>query len=257
MVSHENSYNNEVDEVDDDALKQLGAMEQAELARADGPVGTDLDVVARRELALHALDTIGEVLEVDVSVAALMHLAKDKDKTVRVNAKRALRTIEAIGREDSEVVRRVGQTSLYHYVEGVMLYGASQRTYLGLMELFHMTAEEATALYALREQIADACHTSDEKPGFPTLVKALAKVGMSPAEAAMDTDAALHAMDAAGFFVGYGPKTTLDHPVFRPYPAARILKGDRNTTSGAAEQQWLRAQLETKQNVPDDPLEDM
>jgi hypothetical protein len=241
-------------EAANDQLRALDAMERAEQAGLDGPLSQDLDVVAQRELAVRTVEMIRDVLEVDVSVDALKQLAADEEPgVVRLAAKRALRAVVEIGRDESEVVRRVGEASLYHYVEGVIDFGASERTYLGLMELYALTAEEATALYALRTGVAEQCYDEENrKPGFPALIKALETVGMSPAEAAADTDAALAAMQEAGFFVDHGPRTTYDRPKFWPDRTVLRLGRTVDSVSGLAEQEWLRSQLENNHYNADD-----
>ncbi|HKU18027.1 MAG TPA: hypothetical protein VJP80_02025 [Candidatus Saccharimonadales bacterium] len=208
--------------------------------------GAELELFARRELALQAVDAITEVLEVDVTVGALMQLSSAQESTVvRLAAKRALRCVEAIGRPDSEVVRRVGQANIYHYVEGVIEFGASERTYLQLMDTFGLCAEEVTALYALRRGIME--ETNGVMPSFPRLLRALTTVGFSPQEAAADTDGALTALSEGGFFVNYFGGITYDRPQFSPHLAGQqvpITHSVDSTVSSPELFTWLRQKFE-------------
>ncbi len=194
---------------------------------ADEP-GTELDIIVRRDLALRATDVIADVLEVDVSVDMLLALAEDDEPSqVRLAAKRALRCVAAIACADSAVITAVGEVDLYHYVEGVIEYGADDRRYLSLMENYDLTAEEATGLYALREQIAE--ESNGGKPGFDTLKDILVSVGFSMHEAAADTDAALAALHDAGYFRNTKSGYIYDRPIFAPgqsEEAYRLIEDD-------------------------------
>lgn len=170
-------------------------------------------LVARRELALQATGFISEVLEVDVTVPMLLTLATGAEEpSVHLAAVRALRCVESIAREDSAVVQAVGEQSLYHYVEGVIQYGAREDRYLQLMDELGLSAEGVTGLYALREAIAE--ETNGQKIGFPTLLHALKEAGISIEEAALDYEEALARLDEAGFIVGYAGSRIFDRPIF-------------------------------------------
>lgn len=199
----------EIRPIDDD-----GVIQNAQLA-----------VSQRRELALQATGAISEVLEVDVTVGALIRLADAEEATgVRLAAKRALRCVVAIAEENSPVVElcQNDETGVYHFAEGVILYGADRNRYLQLAGEYELNAEQTTALYALREQIAE--ESDGSKPGFAAMVRALASVGITPSEAASDTDAALAALDDAGHFVSYLGKRVFDRPIFAPHHSPDSLR---------------------------------
>lgn len=175
---------------------------------------SELDVLRRRELAMRAVEALEEVLEVRVSVPNLLSIAEGEDpSTTRLQARRALRCIKDIGEENSIVVQAIGETNVYHYAEGVMQYGCSKHTYLGLMEKFGLSAEEVTSLYSLRQMIAEEIN-DDQNIGFPDLQKALIKIGSSMRQAAADPDGTIAAFSAAGFFVNYNAGKIYDHPIF-------------------------------------------
>lgn len=216
------------------------------------PIPADIDVVARRELALDTLDIMRDLLDVRVSVPNLIKLSHETEATpVRLGAKRALRCLEAVGREDSIVIRTIGKVGLYDYVEGVMTYGASEQTYLGLVDDYGLSASEVTALYALREMIAE--YTNDSKPGFLTLIQALQSIGISPQEAAINTDAALASLDAAGCFVDNSGGVIYDRPIFLP-PGVhkRRFSGNADTYYDREADEWLKQRFEKNQSRPGD-----
>jgi len=201
--------------------------------------------LARKELAVTATGYISDVLEVDVTVGALLTLSQDIEPSdVRLAAKRALRCIEAIGREGSPVVRAVGEAGLYDYVECVVTYGASEKRYLELMEEERLTAEETTAIYALRQSIAE--ETDGNTPAFPAMRRALAEIGMSLKDAADDPDGALAKLEESGYFLNYVGGRTFDHPVFSPGLAALRVPLGRNidTPRGNEAEQYVRTVTE-------------
>lgn len=57
---------------------------------------------------------------------------------------------------------------MYHYVEGVIEYGASEKKFLELMDELELSAEEVTGLYAVRKLVADA--SDGNTPSFPLLL---------------------------------------------------------------------------------------
>ena len=201
-----------------------------------------LERLARRELAIQATDLIGEVLGVDVTVSLLMRLSRATETSdVRLSARRALRCVEAIGRTDSPVVKAVGPSELYHYVEAVITYGAGERTFLQLIEDRRLRAHEVTGLYSLRSLIA--AETDGSKPGFPTLLRALDSLGLSPDEACSDPDATLARLDEAGFIVTHAGSRVFDRPIFAPdfsqrrVPLGRDIDSDRRPDDST---EWLR-----------------
>lgn len=207
------------------------------------PVGTDIEIIARRELAIRAVDAIAEVLEVDVSVHNLLILAaNDQPTPVRLAAKRALRCVEAIGRQGSPLIKAIGEVGIYDYVEGVVEFGASETTYLDLVSAFRLTAAEATGLYALRRLVAE--HSDGHEEGFPTLIRALASVGISPSQAGRDPEEAVAVLDEAGFFIDHAGGVTFDRPIFWPRGAGRVpLRHDQDTPRSYAASEgivWLR-----------------
>jgi hypothetical protein len=178
-----------------------------------------LELAARRELALQATDAVSEVLETDVTVRGLIDAADSTEVSRdRLIARRALRAIGAIIVEDSKVLQTIGQNGIYHYTEGVINYGASDRKYFALIEAFQLTAEEATGLYALREQIAE--QTNGRRPGFDMIIAALYRVGMSVYEAANDPDAALAAFDSAGYITDHVEYDRFDRRVQKQFDTA-------------------------------------
>lgn len=177
-----------------------------------GPTAKELELLERRELALMATDSIAEVFGVDVTPAMLLTLASSDEKTdTRLAAVRALRCIEAIGRKDSDVVATFGEKGIYHYVEGVIQYGASEKYFLALSDTYAFDAEQVTGLYDLREQIAT--YTDGSRPGFRTIHLALESIGMTVRNAVRDTEAAVAALDEAGCFVAWKGRRTFDQPI--------------------------------------------
>lgn len=208
--------------------------------------GTDVELLARRDLAIRATEAIAEVLEVDVTVGALVRLSRAPEATeVRLAAKRALRCIESVAREDSAVVRAVGEKHIYHYVEGVIRYGASEPTYLGLMRIDRLSAAETTGLYALRQVIAD--EADGRLPGFPAIHRALQVIGMSPRAAVVDTDETVAALSEAGCFVDHVGGTTFNRPIFFPRGAGHLpgLGSDIDSFAPLDPAVWLRHYFET------------
>lgn len=213
-------------------------------------IGSDIELVARRELAVRAVGTIAEVLGVDVSVPNLLVLADDENPTVRLAAKRALRCVEAFGRPDSEVVRKIGEAGMYDYVEGVMTYGASERRFLSLMGDHNLLPEEVTGLYAVRERVAE--EINGDRPGFPTLLEALASIGIGPRQAASDPEEAVAALEVAGFFVDHLGRRSFDRPIFAPELAGKVPLGrDIDTPRDTEPVEWLRNQFSNQQRVID------
>jgi|GEM_PF-2944048 len=203
----------------------------------------ELAVIARRELAIEATGLIADVLDVEVTVDALLRLSQDEEPSeVRLGAKRALRCIESIGRVDSPVVQAVGRVGLYHYVEGVMTYGASENTFLTLMSERGLSAEETTGVYALRQLIAE--ETNGESQGFPTINAALESLGISLQEAGQDPDFALSRLYEAGFFPDHAGSVIFDRPVFAPRLAKNhIPLGRRHVDtvrSDTDNDEWVR-----------------
>jgi len=181
-----------------------------------------VELLGRQELALKTTDHIAEVLGTAVTVNMLMQLAEeDNASEPRLKARRALRALEAVGREDSEIVRIVGAAGLYAVAESVISYGAKVDKLLELIKADGLTAEEATAAYELRRLIAE--QTSGYTPSFPAIRSALAELGMTLKEAAQDPDAALTALDEGGFFINQAGR-------FRPSQTRFIATGVRRAT---------------------------
>ena len=221
------------------------------------PTSAELELIRRRELAIQATDAIAEVLDEEVTVPELMRRADAAEATPgRLRARRALRCVYDIGVEDSPVVAAVGEVNLYHYVEGVLQYGSNRDTYLGLMDAFNLTAEQATGLYALRELIAD--ETDGNRIGFPTLQRALKEVGLSMQQAADDPDGTLTAFMDAGLFVNYNGSRIYDHPVFSTELASRDKKPGRHiddVKNSAVQFAWIRSYVEDLGINPDEDKE--
>lgn len=210
------------------------------------PTAGELELVRRRELAIQATDAIAEVLDEQITVPELMRQADAPEATAgRLRARRALRCVYDIGVEDSPVVAAVGEVNLYHYVEGVLQYGSNRDTYLGLMDAFSLTAEQATGLYALRELIAD--ETDGNRIGFPTLQRALKEIGLTMQQAANDPDGTITAFTDAGFFVNYNGARIYDRPVFSVELSEldKTPGAHRDNIKDSAEQfAWIRGYVE-------------
>lgn len=189
----------------------------------------ELAVLARRDLAQRTTDAISEVLDVDVTVPMLLALAdKSEDDSVRLPALRALRCIESIAREDNPIVRRIGEAGIYHYAEGVIEFGASERKYMALLDTFGLDAEAVTGLYALRDAIA--AETDGRNIGFDTILSALSTLGIGPHDAAADIEEAVRALGDAGFFIDHAGSKTFNQPIFSPNLAGKTHFG-RNIDS--------------------------
>lgn len=200
-------------------------------------VGAALEVKKRRELAVSATEALSEIFEARVSIRDLLTIADvEEDSPARLTARRALRAVYSVSREDSEIARRLRRGDVYHYVEGVVEYGASTSRYLELMDACQLNPEETTGLYSLREMIAE--YTDGWKPGFQYILEALAQAGVSVQHAALDPEHALAAFDEAGFFVDHESYKVgnqlivagqFDRPKFRPAwgnSAHRIVEDD-------------------------------
>ena len=188
---------------------------------------TNLDVQLKREIVIHATDTVSEVLETSVSISMLIHNADDSNENEqeRIIAKRSLRAISTIAIRDTEIARLVGKDGIYDYTEGVVLYGASDKLYLDLMKSYRLTAAEATGIYALRELVLEQA----QSVGMAALVEALRTVGLSPQEAGRDPEMAMSAFDEAGFFTDHIGGRQLNSTVFYPKIAstpARLVSND-------------------------------
>jgi len=189
----------------------------------------ELQLASRRELARRTTDAISEVLEVDVTVPMLLALAADsEDESVRLPAKRALRCVEAISRENSTLLRAIGETGLYDYVEGVIEYGASERKYVALLEGLQLDAQSVTGLYALREAIRE--ETDGGNLGFDVILNALEEVGIGPREAAEDVEGSVRVLSEAGYFMDHLGTRTYSRPIFAPHLAGVVELG-RNVDS--------------------------
>jgi hypothetical protein len=212
-------------------------------------VSDDIDIIAERGLAPRALGTIAEVFELDVSLDQLKILAEDPDDEVRVAAKRALRCIQVFGEPDSEIMQRVGEQGLYDYVEGVVEYGAAEWKYLQLMTDHHLTAEEVTGLYAVRERIA--VETNEHLSGFPSLLRTLAHIGISPWEAANDPDEAVAALYEAGLITDHIGGRRFRRPILSLLAVQVDLRPDMDTPRNNEPVQWVRQHFRRPQ-MPDD-----
>ncbi|HSX35769.1 MAG TPA: hypothetical protein VLH84_02435 [Patescibacteria group bacterium] len=214
------------------------------------PDPQEMALLARREAASLAIGAIADMWEVEVSVPHLLILAGDDEATrVRLGAKRALRAISAVASEDSEFMRLVGTPGIEPFVEGVLAYGAATPTYLGLVEKYGLSAEEATSFYELRRLVAD--EADGHIPGFPALIRTLRSIGISPRQAALDTDGALAALYEAGFFVDHAGGTTFDRPKFWPVdedgerrPVAFTSSLSDWVPGGREQREWLLEQFE-------------
>lgn len=160
------------------------------------PVSDELALAARREIALRTTDAVAEILGQDVTVRSLERMAASPDTSRRLTGKRALRAVEALARENSPVIRNLGEVGIYSYAEAVIMFGADERTYLGLASRNGLKAEEATGLYSLREQISE--YSDGKNCGFPTIERLLEKMGLSVAAAASDPETTVALLDRAG-----------------------------------------------------------
>jgi hypothetical protein len=224
------------------------------------PAGAELELLQRRELAVRATDAISEVLEADVSLRSLIALASQERKSdERLTARRAVRCVEAIARPNSTIVRAVGEKSLYHYVEGVIEYGASDSMYLSLMDEHEMDPEEVTSLYALRELIGEY-NDQGRRPGFKALEGTLATLGISFKDAAGDPQGTLDKLDEAGYFVAFKGQSLTSKIIFSPKLAGsqdRLVldDADGSITKGILEGQ--KAQMSRPFEEVDDEMETM
>ncbi len=223
----------------------------------------ELDVVRRRDLIILATEEMATLLDVEVSIPNLLTIAQEvKPSTARLNARRALRCLYQIGVDDSIVVRAVGEDKLYHYVEGVMSYGASRATYLGLMGTFGLSAQQTTGLYELRRLVTD--HAQGIRVSFPLLHSALEAVGITEQDAAEDTDFAMRAFEWAGFFATHVGNKYFDHDRFivpgTAEPASYEDPDDDEAPQFRRRHFWVRNYAETTQpktglDPEDDPDE--
>lgn len=222
----------------------------------------------RQDLAVKATDALSELFETDVSVSEILDAAESEEDTPgRLIARRALRAVTTIAKENSEIAQRLSGGEIYHYVEGVVMYGASTRRYLALMDSCGLNAEEATGIYALRELVAE--YTDGSKPGLQQIIDALGAVGISIQHAAADPEHAAAAFDEAGFITDHatyqkGDATIIkqfDRPLFYPtqgHSINRLVEGDEDgtVTEGIKEglQETLRHPAEESDVIDDNQV---
>lgn len=213
-----------------------------------------LEQKKRQDLAVRATGALSALFEADVSLSQILDIAdSEEDTAARLTARRALRAVTSIAKEDSEVARRLGKGDMYHYIEGVVTYGADTQRYLALMDSCGLSAEEATGIYALRELIAE--HTNGAKPGLQQIIDALGAVGISIQHAAADPEHAAIAFDEAGFISdhafyrrgeSYIVTRQFNQPVFSPargHSARRLVEGDGDGTVTEGIKEGLRETL--------------
>jgi hypothetical protein len=183
---------------DNDIDKVTGELVVTAAAEAEGTDSKQMDRYHRRALLLKGTDAISEILEVDVTIPRLSIAAKQgSNQLLKLTAKRALRCLGEIGRPNSPLMSQFGEVDIYHIAEAVVVYGASDATYLKLSTEYGLCAEEVTSIYALRGEIAD--HTDGKMPSFPQMEQALTMVGLSFSDAASDHETAMRIFDEAGF----------------------------------------------------------
>lgn len=179
------------------------------------PPINEIELAARRDLAIKATYAISEVVGFDVTIPTLAEAAESPDPSMaRVIARRALRCITEIASDDSRVLKAVGEDGIYHYAECVIDFGADTSKYLQLHDEEHLTASEVTGLYALREMVAD--NTNGDRPSFANIKEALSRVGMTVQLGAADPDEAASAFDAAGFFTDHSDRRQFARTIFFP-----------------------------------------
>lgn len=177
---------------------------------------SEIEIIQRRELALRATDAVSDVYDRTVSIPSLIHASgMEEDTPDRLKAKRALRCIGSLAARNSDIAKAIlnDEDGIYNYAEGVIMYGADDKYYLGLMETYHLNTAEATGIYALREMIGEYGNT---KPGFGKIIDTLSRVGLSVQQASMDPEAAVEAFYEAGFFVDHTRNYQYNTPVFAP-----------------------------------------
>jgi hypothetical protein len=210
-------------------------------SRDKGPTSREIEVLQRRELAVAAADSVAEVLGVDITIPVLQELVESDKKEVRLIGVRGLRCIESIAKENSKVVSLLGEQGIYHYVEAVMTYGASEKCYLGLVEALGTSAEHTTGLYDVREMISEY---ADNKPGFQRMLAVLQTLGISAYDAANDPEGAVRALEEANYFVAFAGRRTFDHAVFAPHLVGadvRIVEDDPDGSITAGSLQGQKA----------------
>lgn len=222
----------------------------------------------RQDLAVRATDALSELFETEVSVSQILDIAESEEDTpARLTARRALRAITTIAKEGSEVAQRLRAGDMYHYVEGVVTYGASTQRYIALMDSCGLNAEQTTGIYALRELVAE--YTDGTKPGLQQLIDALGAVGISVQHAAADPEYAAAKFDEAGFITDHatyqkGDTTIIkqfDRPLFYPtqgHSINRLIEGDEDgtVTEGIKEglQETLRHPAEESDVIDDNQV---
>lgn len=211
-----------------------------------GIADAELELLARREAAMQVVGYMEDILEAPVSVNALVLLAGEGEASeVRLRAKRALRCIASVAMPNSVVIETIGgePDGLYHYTEGVMVYGASEDRYMRLVKEFGLNAEEATGLYELRNLVAK--ETDGQATGFPYICSALERLGISPKEAGQDPEGALSAMYEAGFIIDHAGRRIFDRPILAPELAEIDVPLGRNMDSTPDDNaDWVRGQVE-------------
>ncbi|HWB39208.1 MAG TPA: hypothetical protein VG604_03100 [Candidatus Saccharimonadales bacterium] len=215
--------------------------EQPDLAASQ-----ELSLVQRKALALTSFDAASSILEREVNVAVLARMAESVDQRTRLTGKRALRAIEAATRPDSKVIKAIGEQGIYPFMEGVILYGADTAKFLALLreEDEGLTPETVTGLYALRESIAQ--HSEDGKmPSFPSIKRALQRLGISLADGGADPDMIAELIDQTGMLEKTASSGRGGTPAFiaHSYGNEPLVEDDPDGSFSEAILKGQRAQL--------------
>jgi hypothetical protein len=203
--------------------------------------GQELELAARRELAISGVGALSEVFGVEVSVSQLLETSENDhvEPDVRLQAKRGLRFVAALGEKNSSLARcleaddpMTTEGNVYAAAEAFVFFGASERRYPKLVSEVGLRPAEATAVYALRERLLEA-HGSAESLG--TILKTLETLGIGSRELVTDPDGVLDTLDASACFKqtskrgtggrSYLQTTAMEHSVVSGDPDGSISAG--------------------------------
>ena len=187
-----------------------------------------LELAQRRELARKGVSSVRDILGVDVSLMELLETSKNADAphSRRLVAKRAVRFLGDISGEGSELARRVrNDDDMYAAAEAIVVYGASNRRYLGLMDELPvpLTPVEATGIYALKQTVDDNFGTS---PTLGAISESLRRLSIDPRLVHEDVDEVVATIQSAGFIVDGNPFGDTREERLNPFrsPTSRLLE---------------------------------
>lgn len=161
----------------------------------------ELELAQRRELALTGMEYVSDILGHDVSAQMLLDTRNNPEvsHSAQLTAKRAVRFIGSIAKQDSEIAKHLKtDDDMYAVAEAMVVYGADENRYIRLLSDSALTPEEATGIYAVREVISDHFDTSAT---LQEIIDVLTDIGIDPRSVRFDVEQAVVDMYEAGYIV--------------------------------------------------------